>query len=338
MGRVSIFIAAYNAEKTIINTIESILKQTYKYFDLFICDNGSTDGTLNIIKNYCAKYDFISYYSRKFNFTGSFMASLYGTLEKDNDGVIGYYKVDEYGEPVLNIQKWGEWVCYIDSDDTIQPTYLEDMLSYANDNLLDMVMCGWDFVRPNRVDHRIPEKYEVIYRNQFAERLPYYDKFMGPVWNKLFRVSSMAKNISYYENKYAKLFKDGVYFYGGDTAFNYFYLGGNLDKFGIVPKSLYNYYIHDVSASRKNFNPMRIIADRRMAEVRLDFLQELGAEITDENKEFIMNIYLKSSKSTMELILNDDRYDLKQKMANLHEMFDCDLMREVFPLQSKRYL
>ena len=83
---------------------------------------------------------------------------------------------------------------------------------------------------------------------------------------------------------------------------------------------------------------MRIIADKRMAEVRLDFLQEIGADITKINKEFIMNIYLKSCDATMNLLLNDDRYDLKEKMKNLHKMFDCDLMREVFPQKSKRYL
>ncbi len=338
MDKIIIYVAAYNAEKTLENTIKSILNQTYTNFEIYLGDNGSTDGTSDIIRHYCDKYDCIFTYHNKKNFSGSFISTLYSIRGKENYDDVVYYKYDENGEPVLTRRSYAEWICFVDSDDTIEPTYLEDMLSYAKENSLDMVLCGWNFVRPNQVDRRAADRNEIIYSNQFADKLHYYDKFMGPVWNKLFRIDSLIKDIFYYENKYAKLFKDGVYFYGADTAFNYFYLGNKLDKFGIVAKSLYNYNISDESVSRKRFHPMRIIADRRMAEIRLDFLQEIGAEISEKNKEFIMNIYFKSSRSTMDLLLKDERYDLKQKMYYLHKMYDCELMKEAFPFDEKRYL
>ncbi|MEZ4841437.1 MAG: glycosyltransferase family 2 protein [Flavobacteriaceae bacterium] len=53
---ISIITASYNSEKTIGNTIESILNQTYKNIEYIIVDGASTDNTLNIIKSYQNKF------------------------------------------------------------------------------------------------------------------------------------------------------------------------------------------------------------------------------------------------------------------------------------------
>jgi hypothetical protein len=225
----------------------------------------------------------------------------------------------------------------VDADDTIHPRYVEKLFAFASENNLDMVVCGWDFVRSNRTDHRVPEENAIIEKTKYAARLPEYDKFMGPVWNKLFRYDKLASDISYYEYKFSRLFREGVFFYGADSCFVYFFLS-RLEKFGLVSDVLYNYNIRDESVSRKRFHPMRIIADRRLAETRLDFLQEAGCGINRENLDFILNIYFKSSKTTMDLLLNDDRYDLKEKMRLLHEMFNYKLMNTAFPAPPTKYL
>lgn len=49
---ISIVIPAYNAEKTIRKTVESVLSQTYKNFELIIVDDNSKDKTVLIIKNF----------------------------------------------------------------------------------------------------------------------------------------------------------------------------------------------------------------------------------------------------------------------------------------------
>ena len=51
----SVIIPVYNREKYIKRAIESVLKQTYKNFELIVVDDGSTDDTPNIIKNYPIK-------------------------------------------------------------------------------------------------------------------------------------------------------------------------------------------------------------------------------------------------------------------------------------------
>lgn len=51
-GLVSIIMPAYNAEKYISESIESVLAQTYKNWELIIIDDCSKDGTINIIRQY----------------------------------------------------------------------------------------------------------------------------------------------------------------------------------------------------------------------------------------------------------------------------------------------
>lgn len=52
---ISIIIAAYNEEKYIAESLESILNQDYQDIELIVVDDGSTDQTLSILKRYAAK-------------------------------------------------------------------------------------------------------------------------------------------------------------------------------------------------------------------------------------------------------------------------------------------
>ena len=52
---ISIITVVLNGEKTIEKSIQSVLKQSYKNFELIIIDGGSTDDTLKIIKKYKQK-------------------------------------------------------------------------------------------------------------------------------------------------------------------------------------------------------------------------------------------------------------------------------------------
>lgn len=55
-AKVAILMATYNGEKYLKEQIESILKQDFKNWELFIHDDCSEDKTLGIIKKYCQKY------------------------------------------------------------------------------------------------------------------------------------------------------------------------------------------------------------------------------------------------------------------------------------------
>jgi glycosyltransferase involved in cell wall biosynthesis len=53
--KVSIIIPAWNAERFIEQTLASVLRQSYPHWELVVVDDGSTDGTVNIIEDYCER-------------------------------------------------------------------------------------------------------------------------------------------------------------------------------------------------------------------------------------------------------------------------------------------
>ena len=55
-SKISILMSTYNGEKYLSQQIDSILHQSYKDWNLYIRDDGSTDNTLQIIVNYCTSY------------------------------------------------------------------------------------------------------------------------------------------------------------------------------------------------------------------------------------------------------------------------------------------
>ena len=99
--RVSIGLPVYNGENFIEETLDSILSQTYKDFELIISDNASTDNTGKICNLYAEKDKRVRYYRN----------------EKNLGGSRNYNKVFE-----LSNSEYFKWAAH---DDIISPTYLE---------------------------------------------------------------------------------------------------------------------------------------------------------------------------------------------------------------------
>lgn len=59
--KVVVLMSTYNGEKYLREQLDSLINQTLRPSRIIIRDDGSTDGTFDILDEYCAKYDFISY-------------------------------------------------------------------------------------------------------------------------------------------------------------------------------------------------------------------------------------------------------------------------------------
>ena len=112
---ISVILPAYNAQDTIAEAIQSIIKQTYEDWELIVINDGSTDGTKSVIQTF--KDNRIKFYDNLGN------KGLVFTLNR-----------------ALSIAR-GFYIARMDADDISLPNRFEDQLAYLIDNNLDLIGC-----------------------------------------------------------------------------------------------------------------------------------------------------------------------------------------------------
>ena len=112
--KVSVIVPVYNVEKYVGECLESILNQTLKDIEIIVLNDGSTDGSLKIIKKYAEQDSRILVYSHENR----------GLGPTRNRGI--------------TLAK-GEYLAFVDSDDTIVPDALETLYSRAVEQGADVV-------------------------------------------------------------------------------------------------------------------------------------------------------------------------------------------------------
>ncbi len=123
MPKVSIIIPAYNGERFIGETLESLLGQTYHDFEIIAVDDGSTDATVDIIKS------FIDIDSRRM-----FIQPLAGRNDRKCDSRVKYFHKENSGNQAIprnfGIKRAkGEYIAFCDQDDLWYPEKLEKQMS-----------------------------------------------------------------------------------------------------------------------------------------------------------------------------------------------------------------
>lgn len=143
---ISIIVPIYNTSKSLPTCIESILCQTYSDFELILINDGSSDSSEHVCKEYAAKDERIKF------------------LSKPNSGVGATRNLG------LSVAK-GEWICFIDSDDVVKPYYLESF--NLNSSEADLVISGIEFF-----DIQLRNVFKEL---KFKDRFFNYSKFRNNV-------------------------------------------------------------------------------------------------------------------------------------------------------------
>ena len=307
-GTVCILTIAYNAEKTIQRTIDSILRQTYTNILYYICENGSTDRTREIIKTYSESDDRVVLILRDVNHTvdnsGSPLISFMSSITSKN----------EY-----------EFFCLLDSDDEYTTDYLEKMLAFMEENELDIGACGNDFIdeKTNNLMSVRKLSSNLILDNPSAFNYSFtqYHQFMRTVWCKIYRIS-LLKECDYLN--YNEITKVA---YGSDTLFamRAFLLA---KRMGIYSESLHKYYLNPKTDSNKWSNK-RIASDRILDDTARSFLIEKCGEIIPQNDRFLQLVYFNAVCDTLRvLLLTDLQYS--EKLQNLREIITHSKTQSLF--------
>ena len=67
MPKVSIIVPVYKAEEYLCECLDSILSQTFSDFELILIDDGSTDGTEELIETFTENKFVLEYYKKKYD-------------------------------------------------------------------------------------------------------------------------------------------------------------------------------------------------------------------------------------------------------------------------------
>jgi glycosyltransferase involved in cell wall biosynthesis len=267
---------AYNAEKTLARTVESVLAQTRHEWVYYLIDNGSTDSTGQIILEYAEKDARIIPLTNKQNHV----------WEPGN----GWWEIMwTVGED--------DYLCFLDADDEYKPAFLARMLAFIKKYDLGVAACGSDHINvlTNTRNNVRKLNENMILKNtvNFEAHFPKYYQFMRTLWGKLYKVSVLRRF------DFSRL---PALTYGGDTLFA-IEAFRNADHVGILAESLYKYYISKKSLSYQ-FDVSRVTSDQILFDTARDFLISKCGEVNRQNENFLFGIYFDALDVTLGVLLN----------------------------------
>lgn len=290
---------AYNAEKTLKKAVDSILNQTYQDFEYHILDNGSTDRTGELIRQYARKDPRIVPYYNKVN--------------------------RDFGE---NPDFWslskrvpeGDFFCLLDADDFYEKTFFEEILRFMEENRLEMAACGTVF--RDGATGAVLGKNE-LQRSIIADTPAKLDAFfptihwnLRQVWGKLYTSKAAFAR---YETELPDWWPKA---YGGDTV-NVMECVKAVKGFGVYGKALHNYTVSKKSVSHKWISG-REDADIILHTKAIEFLETLCGRVSAQNLCFLYCVYFHAVKDTLIVLFNTD-LPLAEKLEVL-----CRILSHVF--------
>ena len=153
---VSCIIPVYNTQKYLPRCIESVLAQTFVDWEMLLIDDGSTDASGSICDEYAAKDERIR------------------VFHKENGGISSARNLG------LNYAQ-GEWIFFVDSDDSLPKTSLESLLSRSSD--ANIIAGGFFSFGGSKIVETLKEP-KFISRD-LDRKIP--TAYMATVWGKLFK-------------------------------------------------------------------------------------------------------------------------------------------------------
>lgn len=283
----SIVVPVYNTEKELPKCLDSILAQTFRNFELIIVDDGSTDSSPEICEAYAMRDTRIR------------------IVHKENGGVSSARNV---GIELAS----GQFLWFVDSDDTIEAFALEEFDKHISKVTADIYIFN-DKGNPELFSGNIEEffwKYYVKYRPSF-----------GP-WNKIYRREIVCNNGLRFDTE-EKI--------GEDLLFNITYYSFSF-SFSFLGRKFYNYVQRENSAMHKGhserleqqlrlFKKIKCLLENKVSSKMISylFLMHLFAGLNQTGKQNLNEIMLK--KFAIE-------YDFEHALERTKEIIDVFFINE----------
>lgn len=295
---------AYNAEKYIRRTIESILNQTYSDFLYYILDNGSSDDTRKIIQEYA---------------------------EKDKR-IVPFY-CNENHNHTLNKEFWTlahrledeDLFCCLDADDYYEHDFLKEVIGFLKEQCLDIAICGTRFI--DDISGEISGE-RVFAKNCVLESAADYDMFfpevhwnLRQVWGKVYTGKAVKVK---YEVDLPDWFPRA---YGGDTA-NVYECVKVSERIGVLAKCLHSYTVSPKSVSYKWIEG-REQCDFTLFEKAEELLIQKCGHVSPRNLNFLYAVQFNALRDTL-MVLGKAMLPSERKVEIMKGIFENPITRQTF--------
>ncbi len=204
---ISVIIPVYNVEKYLRKALESAANQTFNNYEVIIINDGSTDKSLDIVLEFVKKYK-----------------NFYLVNQKNS----GLSKARNIG---IEISR-GEYIAFLDSDDFIEPDYLETLYNACVKDNADIAYCG-HFLYFHKINFKFympfTSRTVKLKKDKALKKLIRDITLHYFAWNKLYKKSLFKENNITFSDMY---FEDIA------TTPKLFYYA---NKVSITSKALYNY-------------------------------------------------------------------------------------------------
>ena len=224
--KISIIVPAYNIAPYIESCVQTIRQQTYSNIEILLVDDGSTDGTGDILDRIAAQDARVH------------------IIHQKNGGVT---KARFAGIKAAT----GEWVGFVDGDDAIDPDMYERLLDNARKYHADISHCGYQMVFPSRVDYYYNTGRLILQDQATGLKDLLEGSFIEPgLWNKLFHKSLLQS--LFHSGAMDESIKNTE-----DLLMN-FYLFRNADKSVYEDFCPYHYLVRKGSAATSKVNEHKL--------------------------------------------------------------------------------
>lgn len=159
---VTVVVPVYNKRKTLHRTLSSVQKQTVSNLECICVDDGSTDGSVDVARDFCA-------FDTRFR-----------VIQKKNEGVAIARNTGVFAGS-------GVYVCCLDSDDAIEPQFLEACVNdLEKDVSLGIAYTGLWYIKPNGEEGLSPWPGEFDYDKQLQgqNQIPTCNVSRREVWDR----------------------------------------------------------------------------------------------------------------------------------------------------------
>lgn len=284
---ISVIVPIYNSERYLKDCLLSIYNQTYTDFEIITVNDGSTDQSAAIVEQMLQDYGKIIPVTMPKN--SGLSAARNAGIERAS----------------------GEYICYVDSDDTLEPDYLEELYHTAINNNADLVIGNFrevdEELKPLSADYVNGQKLSKLNKGRQSDcyqdglisntllihsisvsYLDHYAVATVVAWNKLMK-AGIAK---------ANRFKEG---YLHEDEFWIMPLLLSCDRIAWTSHVVYNYRIRNGSITRNDSSRTGSEENRKKAWEHVQVLDAFENRI--------------SAVADIKAIDHDERYKLKVKVT-----------------------